>query len=96
MLKIPCPWCGERDELEFSYGGQAHIAYPREPHGLSDEQWAQYLFMRDNPKGVMRERWVHTQGCRRWFNVARNTVTNAIANVYKPSEPLPAVDDEQA
>ena len=96
MLKIPCPWCGDRDELEFSYGGQAHIAYPREPHKLSDEQWAEYLFMRDNPKGVMRERWVHTQGCRRWFNVARHTLTHAILAAYKPGEQAPAGSDVQA
>ncbi|MGE5094790.1 MAG: sarcosine oxidase subunit delta, partial [Betaproteobacteria bacterium] len=28
MLLIPCPWCGPREEIEFSYGGQAHVAYP--------------------------------------------------------------------
>ena len=28
MLLVRCPWCGERDETEFSYGGQAEIAYP--------------------------------------------------------------------
>jgi len=90
MLRICCPWCGERDELEFSYGGQAHIAYPRNPHALSDESWAQYLFIRDNPKDVMHERWMHAQGCRRWFNVTRNTATHAIAAAYAPGERPPA------
>ena len=28
MLLIDCPWCGPRDETEFHYGGQAHVAYP--------------------------------------------------------------------
>ena len=28
MMLIPCPWCGPRDETEFHYGGQAHVAYP--------------------------------------------------------------------
>ncbi len=23
MLRIPCPWCGERDETEFRYRGDA-------------------------------------------------------------------------
>jgi len=90
MLRIACPWCGEREEIEFSYGGQAHLAYPRDPHALSDEQWAQYLFMRDNPKGLFRERWVHSAGCRRWFNVERHTVTHAITAIYKPGEAPPA------
>jgi len=26
MLLITCPWCGPREEPEFSYGGQAHVA----------------------------------------------------------------------
>jgi len=26
----------------------------------------------------MAERWVHTAGCRRWFNVVRDTVTHEI------------------
>jgi sarcosine oxidase subunit delta len=75
MLLINCPWCGEREETEFHYGGQAHVAYPADPSSLSDSEWAEYLFFRDNPKGDFAERWVHTAGCRRWFNVVRNTVT---------------------
>ncbi len=73
MLLVRCPWCGERDEVEFSYGGQAQIAYPAEPAAASDEEWAQYLFVRDNPQGLFRERWVHTHGCRRWFELERDT-----------------------
>jgi sarcosine oxidase subunit delta len=79
MLQIPCPWCGPRDEVEFRYGGQAGIAYPAEPAALDDRDWAEYLFMRDNPRGWFVERWVHTQGCRQWFDLARHTVTHEIA-----------------
>jgi heterotetrameric sarcosine oxidase delta subunit len=78
MLPIRCPWCGERDEVEFSYGGQAEVRYPPDPATLSDEEWAAFLFFRDNPKGLFVERWVHTHGCRRWFDVVRETVTNEI------------------
>jgi heterotetrameric sarcosine oxidase delta subunit len=77
MLSIPCPWCGERDETEFAYGGQAGIAYPADPAALTDDEWAAFLFVRDNPKGPFRERWVHTHGCRRWFDLERDTATNA-------------------
>ena len=73
MLLIRCPFCGDRDEIEFSYGGQAEIAYPADPDALTDEEWGQYLFFRDNPKGPFAERWVHTHGCRRWFDVVRDT-----------------------
>jgi sarcosine oxidase, subunit delta len=76
MLLIRCPWCGEREETEFRYGGQAHVAYPADPESLSDKDWAEYLFFRDNPKGLFAERWVHTDGCRRWFDTVRHTATS--------------------
>ena len=89
MLLIACPWCGPRDELEFRYGGQAHIARPADPDALTDQEWADYLFMRNNPKGPFRERWVHAHGCRRWFNVLRHTVSHEILAVYKMGESPP-------
>ena len=48
MLLISCPWCGPRDESEFSCGGEAHIARPADPGALSDAEWADYLFARRN------------------------------------------------
>ncbi|GAB2744991.1 sarcosine oxidase subunit alpha family protein [Streptomyces bullii] len=90
MLLIPCPWCGPRDEAEFHYGGQAHVPYPEDPASLSDEEWARYLFFRDNPKGPFAERWSHTAGCRRWFNAVRDTSTNEILTVYRSGEERPA------
>ena len=82
MLLIDCPYCGPRAEVEFSYGNEAHIARPLQPEALDDDDWADYLFMKTNRKGVMLERWVHSHGCRRWFNVARDTVTYEILAVY--------------
>jgi sarcosine oxidase, subunit delta len=89
MLLIDCPYCGPRDEVEFRYGGQAHVARPKEPDTLSDAEWADYLFMRDNPKGPFRERWVHAAGCRRWFNMLRDTATHRIIAIYKIGETPP-------
>ena len=40
MLLIRCPWCGPRDETEFRYGGQAHLAYPADPEARWAERWA--------------------------------------------------------
>jgi heterotetrameric sarcosine oxidase delta subunit len=84
MMLIPCPWCGPRDESEFHYGGAAGVAYPADPAGLSDAEWARYLFFRDNPKGPFEERWSHGAGCRRWFTMVRDTVTNEILSVQRP------------
>ena len=90
MLLIPCPWCGPRDDIEFGYGGRAHVAYPADPGALSDEEWADYLFMRDNPKGDLAERWFHAAGCRRWFNAVRSTATYEIRETYAIGEEPPA------
>jgi sarcosine oxidase subunit delta len=78
MLSIRCPWCGERDETEFSYGAEAGVAYPADPAALSDAEWAEFVFVRANPKGPLAERWVHTHGCRRWFDLVRDTATHEI------------------
>ena len=93
MLSIECPWCGARDQSEFSYGGEAHIVRPGDPDALSDEQWADYLFMRTNSMGRHREQWCHSSGCRRWFNVVRDTVSYLIVAVYKLGDPLPETGD---
>jgi heterotetrameric sarcosine oxidase delta subunit len=91
MLLISCPWCGERPETEFHYGGQAHVAYPADPNALSDQEWAEYLFFRDNPKGPFAERWCHAGGCRRWFNAVRDTRTHQFLATYRPGEPRPVL-----
>ena len=89
MLLIDCPWCGPRDENEFSHGGEAHILRPEDPSALSDAEWGDYLFMRKNLLGPHSERWVHSAGCRRWFNVQRDTVTDETIAVYKVGEQPP-------
>lgn len=92
MLLIPCPYCGPRSEEEFTYGNEAHIARPKQPDKLNDAQWAEYVFMRSNTKGVFLERWMHAQGCRRWFNVARDTVSYEILTVYEMDAPPPKLE----
>ena len=82
MMLIDCPFCGPRDETEFSCGGEAHIARPLAENKISDAEFADYLFMRDNPKGLFLERWRHSAGCRRWFNMARDTVSHEIVEIY--------------
>lgn len=87
MLRIECPWCGARDEPEFTYGGETNFSRP--PPGCSDEKWSQYLFFRSNPKGEHAERWRHTHGCGQWFNVVRDTVTHEIKATYRMGEARP-------
>jgi sarcosine oxidase subunit delta len=89
MLLIACPWCGVRPELEFTYGGEAHIARPADPASVSDTAWTAFLHERTNPKGMHRERWRHTHGCARFFNAVRDTATDTITATYKPGAPSP-------
>ena len=91
MLHIPCPWCGLRDQTEFSVHGEAHIVRPPDPDALSDQEWGDYVFFRNNPRGYHRERWSHAFGCRRWFNLLRHTVSGEIVAAYKIGDPKPPI-----
>ena len=91
MLRIRCPYCEmERPEIEFRHGGEAHIARPPHPSEQSDEQWADYLYLRTNAKGIAFERWRHTAGCGRFFNCVRHTVSDRILMTYKAGLPRPS------
>ena len=92
MLLIPCPYCGERPELEFGYGGEAHIARPRAAgRGRAPRTGRAFLYVRDNTRGVHAERWRHVHGCGRFFNALRDTTTDHFLATYKVGEPRPAV-----
>ena len=91
MLLIHCPHCGPRPELEFSYGGEAHVARPPDPSAVSDDDWAGYLYLRSNTRGVHAERWRHLRGCGRFFNALRDTTNDRILATYKAGEPRPGI-----
>jgi heterotetrameric sarcosine oxidase delta subunit len=80
-----------RDQTEFRYGGEAGRVRPADPNAVGDDEWAAYLFYQRNPMGTHHERWVHSYGCRRWFNVVRDTVTHEISAVYRLGEQPPGV-----
>lgn len=89
MLELHCPYCGPRAESEFAYGGEGGIARPTHTDTLNDAQWADYLFMRRNPKGLHHEQWRHASGCGRWFHVLRDTVSYQIQATWKIGAPAP-------
>ena len=85
MLRITCPFCGERDYTEFRYGGDA--TKPRPAHGTADRQiWHDFVFLFDSPKGAHREYWQHVLGCRQWLVLDRNTATDTVGESYVPRE----------
>ena len=74
---------------EFVCGGTSHLTRP----GLerATQVWGEYLFFRDNPKGLHLERWRHTYGCGQWFNMARNTLTHEMLSVYAMTDAAAAM-----
>jgi sarcosine oxidase, subunit delta len=93
VLIIPCPYCGPRDETEFAYGGEAHVVRPDPAE--DDAAWSARLFLRHNPKGWTRERWRHQIGCGKWFNLCRDTATNAIGPAYRMGDAQPPFPDRE-
>jgi len=84
MLLISCPFCGPRAEDEFGFGGDATLVAPKEDDNI--EIIADYLFLRNNPKGWHTEYWHHRYGCHRWLIVERHTVTHKIKSVSIAAE----------
>lgn len=96
MLLIRCPYCEEdRPELEFRHAGEAHVARPANMAEISDEDFEAFFFIRENPKGVVFERWRHIHGCARFFNAARHAVSDKFIVTYKAGEPKPELSEEQ-
>ncbi|WP_029030348.1 sarcosine oxidase subunit delta [Salinarimonas rosea] len=96
MLLITCPHCGPRPELEFRWGGEAHVARPADPSALDDRAWSEFLFVRNNPKGLFAERWNHAHGCQRWFNALRDTHSDKFVATYPAGAPRPDIAAEDA
>ncbi len=96
MLLIRCPYCNaERPEVEFTYGGQAHIARPQNPSATTDDEWRDHLYIRSNPRGIHAERWRHMHGCGRFFNAIRDTVSDKFLTTYKAGLPRPDLTDSE-
>jgi sarcosine oxidase subunit delta len=87
MLRIPCPHCGLRDEVEFRYRGDATRARPAGEAGIA--AFADYVYLRDNPAGWHAEWWLHVAGCRRLLRVVRHTLTHEIRSVADAASATP-------
>ncbi len=88
MLIFHCPHCGaDVTEIDLAPGGEAHLK--RELPGSSDAAFEDYLFMRENRKGVHFERWRHAYGCGKWFIAARATDTLEVFGTYPAQTSAP-------
>ena len=88
MLNIKCPYCGERSQKEFAYGGDGTIKRPELNKEISDNDWDNFVYLRKSPRGKHIEFWHHISGCRQWFRVHRDTVTHEIFKTSKVDEDI--------
>ena len=83
MKLMTCPLNGVRNISEFVYGGE--VSNMLDPNTCSEREWAEYLFMENNTRGVIREWWLHVPSSY-WFIAERDTVSNEIIKTYPASE----------
>ena len=88
MLNIKCPYCGDRSQKEFAYGGDGTVVRPELDKDISDEKWDEFVYLRKSPRGKHIELWHHIAGCRQWFKVQRDTVTHEIFKTAKINEEI--------
>ncbi|HVN99431.1 MAG TPA: sarcosine oxidase subunit delta [Steroidobacteraceae bacterium] len=84
MLRIECPWCGVRDEIEFRYRGDAGA--PRPAGDAPAAEFIAHVYERSNPRDWHAEWWLHVAGCRRLLRVERHTLTHAIRSVVDATD----------
>jgi sarcosine oxidase subunit delta len=77
-MRIPCPFCGDRDLVEFTYLGDATLTRPDPSAPNAERAFHDYVYLRDNPAGPHREFWHHVSGCRSWLIVTRDTRSHEI------------------
>lgn len=83
MQIFSCPFCGPRPETEFHFGGDVGNDRPEGFTAVPDQDWADYLHFRNNPKGPAHEVWMHLP-CGELFRMTRDTVTMEAG----PGQPL--------
>jgi heterotetrameric sarcosine oxidase delta subunit len=84
-MRIKCPYCGERDAQEFAYLGAADPKRPDPDAEGAADAFYDYVYLRENPAGVIAELWYHTAGCHSWLRVERDTRTHIIHGVVYAS-----------
>jgi len=77
-MLITCPHCGTRPVEEFTFLGDAKPQRPATNDPASMEQWFDYVYLRDNPRGRFDEFVHHSGGCRAWLVVTRDTQTHEV------------------
>ena len=78
-----CPMNGPRNISEFICFGEV-VQMPN-PKKVTDDEWADFIWMSNNTAGVVREWWCHV-ATSYWFIAERNTITDEILKTYATNE----------
>lgn len=82
MKILHCPLNGPRNISEFAYGGEVR---DMPAVNASVREWADYVFIENNTRGLVREWWIHLPTSY-WFIAERDTSTNAVVRTYSAGE----------
>jgi sarcosine oxidase subunit delta len=77
-MLIKCPHCGTRPIEEFTFLGDAEPHRPPSNDPATMDQWFDYVYLRNNPRGRFHEFAHHAGGCRAWLVVTRDTQTHEV------------------
>jgi len=80
---LNCPLNGPRNISEFQCGGE--VRPMPDPDSCTDAAWADYVFLHENPAGVVREWWLHVPTAY-WFIAERDTRTDEVLRTYPATE----------
>ncbi len=83
MKIMTCPLNGPRNISEFTCFGEV-VEMP-DPESLSDDDWADNVWMSNNSAGVVREWWCLTRSSY-WCIAERISGTDEILRTYPASE----------
>ncbi len=78
MLRIDCPHCGPRAQVEFTYERTRDSIVTL---AMTPNEAMNTLYSRANPRGWDEELWRHSYGCRQWLLIRRHRTTHAIDSV---------------
>jgi sarcosine oxidase subunit delta len=78
-MLIDCPHCGTRPIEEFTFLGDAVPIRPESFDSSNTELWFDYVYLRNNPRGLFYEYAHHAGGCRVWLVVTRDTQTHDVS-----------------
>ena len=83
-MRVACPHCGERDRREFTVQGDG-TALRRPDRDAGPDAWHDFVHLRDNQAGPIREMWYHDP-CQAWLVVTRDTVTHVVLGTVPARE----------